>query len=451
MADFFNYEGVEACMGTLDHKFSEFAEILKKANDYVNENIHVSHDSALYGNLGKKMLDSWNENASTFSDFYENFTAWSQLMSSIMASYGNFENQTVKNAIGQNQSSGATLKGVAETRAAIAYNTQLNDDLAALDKSLGKDYKVIEQGVVNKEQLSNGQVRYTYVDGSVVTYSMKNNEVNKMVVEKADGTIETKYKLSDGGSVVEKYDKNGKAVSSNIVDAKGNVVMERIYTGEHEPEKIVFYNSNGKVTDTMIVNEYYFNNNRGVKEMSTSDMYNIMSNGGTRKISTEDMARETAFAAMDNHMGGYYMHSMDDFKVYDKNQTISTQDEKYVQQRVQDRGNNTPQVYQQVDIAKYKEEQGYDGVAGSDVPSGYNGGTGYNPSGNNGNNQSNGNGGYNATVLPYNGQGGQPTTLQYNPNNQPQVVPLNNGTGGYNPGNNNGNNNNGNSGQVYYV
>lgn len=455
MADIFNYEGVKACMGTLDSKFSEFAEILKKANDYVNENIHVSHDSALYGDLGKKMLDSWNENASTFSDFYENFTSWSQLMASIMASYGNFENQTVQQALGTHQTTGANLKGVQETRDALAYNTQLKDQKALLNKELGKEYKVIEEGVTNKEQLANGQVRYTYVDGSVVTYTMKNNQVDKMVVEKANGTIETKYKLEDGGSVVEKYDKSGKPVSSNIVDPKGNVIMTREYTGQYENEKITYYDTKGNVIDTVRIEGRGLLDDRGMKNMSTSDMYAMMSRGGTRGVTTEELARETAYSAMDNNIGGgSFYHTYDDFRLVDKTQTTSYNDAKYVQQRVQDRQNNAPEVQKKIDIEEFKEEQGYASVDKGTTPSGYNGGgSGYNPGGSQQGGTYNpqtptGNGGIQR--VPYTGtNGGNPQPL---PNNggQPQVVPLNNnGNSGYNP--NNGNTTPQPSGPVYYV
>lgn len=122
MEDFFDYNGVQECQKQLDVKFSEFASMLKDANDYMNDNIDVSHDSAIFGELGKKFLAEWNENASTFSDFYENFRAWSELMGSIMASYGTFEMDTVKNAMAANESSGAGLRGVQETRAALRFN-----------------------------------------------------------------------------------------------------------------------------------------------------------------------------------------------------------------------------------------------------------------------------------------------------------------------------------------
>ena len=121
--DYFEYKGVQECQKNIDTKFSELAEILKSANDYMNANIQTSaSESAIKGDLGQRFLDDWNANASTFSDFYENFSSWSTLMASIIEQYGTFEIDAVSNAIGNNQSSGATLKGVAETREAQKFN-----------------------------------------------------------------------------------------------------------------------------------------------------------------------------------------------------------------------------------------------------------------------------------------------------------------------------------------
>lgn len=479
MADIFNYEGVKACMGTLDSKFSEFAEILKKANDYVNENIHVSHDSALYGDLGKKMLDSWNENASTFSDFYENFTSWSQLMASIMASYGNFENQTVQQALGTHQTTGAKLKGVQETRDAIKFNT----DLADVKEKVGKGYTVLEQGVQEKVDLGNGQTRYTYIDGTSVTYCTNSNgEVTRTIVEKTDGTIESNYKLEDGGSLVEKYDKTGKAVSSDIVDPKGTVIMTREYTDQNKNEKVILYNSDGSVKQEIKVYDDWGTN---MKDFKTSDML-VYSNhlaGGkdSAKISSTELAKIQGTTAIDNNLDrfqGYHdfmftpgiptpwnptgipglgrngLHTYDDARFVNPDKLASGKEESYVSQRVQERGEVS--ATESIDIQSFKNEQGYSSVGGDNTPSGYSGGSsGYNPNGNQGGGVYQpspqvpaGNGG--VQRVPYTGNnGGNPQPLPAN-GGQPQVVPVNNnGNSGYSP--NTGNTTPEPSGPVYYV
>lgn len=480
MADIFNYEGVKSCMGTLDSKFSEFAEILKKANDYVNENIHVSHDSALYGDLGKKMLDSWNENASTFSDFYENFTSWSQLMASIMASYGNFENQTVQQALGTHQTTGAKMKGVQETRDAIKFNT----DLADVKEKVGKGYTVLEEGVKEKVDLGNGQTRYTYIDGTSVTYiTGSDGKVNRTIVEKTDGTIESNYKLEDGGSLVEKYDKNGKAVSSDIVDPNGKLICTREYTDKWENEKVTYYNEDGSVKKTVKVYDEFGTN---MKDFKTSDML-VYSNaarenfsGQHLNITSGELNDIQGRAALDNNLGRYqnyhdyifmpgvptpwnptgipgmgrnHLHTYDDARFVNPDKLASGQEQNYVNQRVQERGEVS--ATEAIDIQSFKNEQGYSSVGGDNTPSGYNGGnSGYNPNGNNGGGYQpspqvpTGNGGIQR--VPYTGtNGGNPQPLPAN-GGQPQVVPLNNnGNSGYNP--NNGNTTPQPSGPVYYV
>lgn len=122
MADLFKYNEVQECQKQLDVKFSEFASMLKDANDYMNDNIDVSHDSAIFGERGKKLLAEWNANAATFSDFYENFRQWSVLMGSILDSYHTFESDTVKDALAANQSDGSGLRGVQAYREALRFN-----------------------------------------------------------------------------------------------------------------------------------------------------------------------------------------------------------------------------------------------------------------------------------------------------------------------------------------
>ena len=268
--DKFDYIGVKGCMDTLDNKFSEFAELLRSINDYMNENISLDHHSAIFGILGDKYLSDWNENASTFGDFYENFSVWSQLMVNIMNQYGGFENASVKNAIGQNQASGATLAGVAETRAAIWENNQLKDFQDA--NLIGKDNKIVEEGAVGVQDLGNGLVQYTYIDGTVVTYDKAGDgSVERMIVENVDGTIQGRTFIEDGGCVVEHYDATGKAVSSDIINPQGVVVATRTYAEDYRNDTMTFYNEDGS-KDTVKIYEDVMWHGDGMKSVTTTDM-----------------------------------------------------------------------------------------------------------------------------------------------------------------------------------
>ena len=100
--DLFEYQGVQNCQINIDKKFAEMAELLKSANDYMNFHIQCpeTEECALRGVLGARFLEDWNANASTFSDFYENFHSWSVLMSDIIQHFGSFEVEAGKTASG---------------------------------------------------------------------------------------------------------------------------------------------------------------------------------------------------------------------------------------------------------------------------------------------------------------------------------------------------------------
>lgn len=314
--DKFDYLGVKSCMDSLDNKFAEFAELLRTVNDYMNENISVDHHSAIFGILGDKYLADWNENASTFGDFYENFSVWSQLMVNIMNQYGGFDNAAVKNAIGQNQASGATLAGVAETRAAIWENNQLKDFQDA--NLIGKSNKIVEEGVVGTQDLGNGLVQYTYIDGTVVTYDKAGDgSVERMIVENVDGTIQGRTFIDDGGCVVEHYDATGKAVSSDIINPEGVVVATRTYAEDYRNDTMTFYNADGS-KDTVKIYEDVMWHGDGMKSVTTTDMLlnsdKLISSGPYYGVNgkvntTSELVYMNKVGAIDNN----YMHNGGDW------------------------------------------------------------------------------------------------------------------------------------------
>ena len=192
--DFFEYKGVQTCQVNIDKKFKELAECLKGANDYMNAHIDTAADeTAIKGELGKRFLDDWNMNASTFGDFYENFSSWSLLMASIIEQYGTFELEAVKNAIKENQSTGATLKGVAETRAAQAVNEELWKQEQAQQELIGESCNPVnmaklgwEKACVNNwDYYNNDKVNKTISDiaTGVTVYDQDGNAVNGLVLK----------------------------------------------------------------------------------------------------------------------------------------------------------------------------------------------------------------------------------------------------------------------------
>lgn len=102
-------------MKNLDADFAYFAQTLKKANDMVNDFVNVTPASSIYGEKAKKVLNLWNQNASTFGDFYQNFENWSSLMINAANEYHKFENSVFSS----HQTTGGTADGVANSREQI--------------------------------------------------------------------------------------------------------------------------------------------------------------------------------------------------------------------------------------------------------------------------------------------------------------------------------------------
>lgn len=216
MEDFFDYSGVQQCQKDLDVKFSEFASLLKDANDYMNDNIDVSHDSAIFGELGKKVLAEWNANAATFSDFYENFRQWSVLMGSILDSYKNFEIGAVKDAFAANQSDGSGLRGVQEYREALRFNQDEADKKIMYDQmkvqqinpktlaSLNWSRGMVENfGQMDSKKVA--EVETKIANGDTI-FDTDGNPVNKLVLkpELMEDNCENEFLIYEG------MDKDGK-------------------------------------------------------------------------------------------------------------------------------------------------------------------------------------------------------------------------------------------------
>ena len=92
----FNVEEVKNKMNTLETAFNALSDALSEANKIVNEEVNVGPESALFGELGTILLNTWNENASTFGDFHANFESWAQVVSVIAANNMSFTEETIK-------------------------------------------------------------------------------------------------------------------------------------------------------------------------------------------------------------------------------------------------------------------------------------------------------------------------------------------------------------------
>lgn len=204
-----NVEGVKAKMGELEVLFTEFADKLKDINDYVNLNVNNGSDSAIFGEVGTKLLNIWNDNAATFGDFHANFESWAKMVSLITVNNLEFADEVLKIY----KSNGSNLAGVSDNRLE----------------------KVNTSPVVIQENNSKHGKTYEYYDGN--------------------GNRVREYKDADGNLfIVHISDKNGTLISSTFYDAKGNIEKEVTYDDEGKvSEEHVYTTSeteNGSVPET---------------------------------------------------------------------------------------------------------------------------------------------------------------------------------------------------------
>lgn len=100
MSEIFDYEKVKIDIENLEVLFDKFAKQVRDANDVVVENINNGAGSAIYGDYGKRLLDSWDKNSSTFGDFKKNFDDWVKLVTIVGINNSAFENN-ISSALNQ--------------------------------------------------------------------------------------------------------------------------------------------------------------------------------------------------------------------------------------------------------------------------------------------------------------------------------------------------------------
>lgn len=284
MATSFNYDAMQLHMKNLDANFAYFALTLKKANDLVNDFVNVSSASALYGEKAKKVLDLWNQNASTFGDFYQNFENWSALMINASNAYHKFE----ESVFSSHQTTGDKADDVAVSRESLRGLAQT--------PSIDRD-----------ATLSNPNRVFTLPDGSTIQYMLDeenntyafitNNEKTIKRVFHEDGTF-TDYDIStssqeslQGDASLETLDTNetvtvssGQKVTLNgeecyfvMRDPSGNEYYVKSDDANAEVymavgEKLIPYVS--PVTDDVVSREDFINTRRNYTDCQWNVTYN---------------------------------------------------------------------------------------------------------------------------------------------------------------------------------
>lgn len=205
----FNVEAVKSQMSTLEGYFNVLSEKLSEINKTVNEEINVGPESAVFGQLGSKLLGTWNANASTFGDFHANFESWSQIVAIIAANNTAFDAETIN----LYKDNGSTL-------------TYATDDGTRLTISSLRESKANEQAF--------NYLSSKYSDSKDYETSIEDNVL--------------KVKDKDGNVVVEYTVDNGKLKNTKTYDEDGNysLIMYGVDEDGNKTVKVKYYDKDGK-------------------------------------------------------------------------------------------------------------------------------------------------------------------------------------------------------------
>ena len=181
----FNVSGVKGKMTTIEGYFSDFATTLSDINAYVQTNVNASLASAAYGDLGSKLLNIWDYNASTFNDFHENFDNWAQVVAIIAANNSQF----AVDALATYRDNAGTLAGVQDARAYVSENNGVSNSgsnygalsdaaRSIIDSSIAQGSRMpdlvnIFGGYTKKE---GDQLNYYDKDGKLMVYYKEKQE-----------------------------------------------------------------------------------------------------------------------------------------------------------------------------------------------------------------------------------------------------------------------------------
>ena len=193
-SELFNLTNVSMKMDNIEEHFSSFADTLNTINGLVQSEVNAGLGSAAFGDLGGKLINIWNSNASTFNDFHENFDNWSKVVAIISAHNSEF----AVDAAATYRDSAGTLDGVQEARDFVARSNGLSN----ISSTSGYDKLSPEARDV--------------IDGAykAITRTEKNNNTY--------GGKTVSYVDSAGNKIEEYYDADGNYVGKKVTDKNGH-------------------------------------------------------------------------------------------------------------------------------------------------------------------------------------------------------------------------------------
>lgn len=187
--ELFNSAALKEAAGRLDTAFQTFANILMDTNDFVNGHVNASYKECVFGSYGAQLLEMWNSNVPTFSDFKTNFESWSRAVSVIATRDENSE--TIAQAIYNNRTNGSDLttsdgRTVAEMREDIILDSAKVDSTT---NSQGQtdDTLIVEDNVTDSSTKEGDVVTSSSTESVTVTsgqqVTINGNEYNFLMTK----------------------------------------------------------------------------------------------------------------------------------------------------------------------------------------------------------------------------------------------------------------------------
>lgn len=189
---------VKTHVSNLEGYFDEFSKLMTGINEYMADRINVGPESAVFGEAGRHLWAIWDENASTFGDFYANFDTWSKMVTIIMANGLEFTEETINTY----KSKGSSLNGIQERR----EKKFLDSSVEGANGNRGKEHVYYDESG-NKISVciddETGKPYYkTVVNADGTTTIYRYDKDGNMSVVGSDGNV--KYYSADGKELLER-------------------------------------------------------------------------------------------------------------------------------------------------------------------------------------------------------------------------------------------------------
>lgn len=163
LTESFEAAGVSSCLEKIMDSIENFSKILKDISELVTLLVEHDDSSGLVGNVGKKFLELWSKNSSTFPDFSANFEKWISVVSVISANNENF----MVNVSALYRSDGSNLDSVVALED-TSYDPKKTYDFSTESIKMNTDYFEIDQVledvyyIDSAGELSNGTKNFTF-------------------------------------------------------------------------------------------------------------------------------------------------------------------------------------------------------------------------------------------------------------------------------------------------